>query len=266
MVAGGGTAVHSGEVALTPDVDIRRNDQADWDGFDSDWYFKHNYASMRDDDRQILERMGEFFSANVAPAGGAPRFGLDVGPGTNLYPTFAMLPFCRSITLWERSAANIAWLHRETRSFRPSWDAFWGQLNRFRRARALGGNPRGRLAQSAVVSQGSIFNLPERRWDMGTMFFVAESITSDYDEFRQATTRFVRSLKAGAPFAAAFMEDSKGYTVGEYQYPAVPVTMAHIEDCLSSVASSHEIVPITSEHPLREGYSGKMLLALGLAG
>jgi hypothetical protein len=266
MVAGGGTAVHSGGVALTPDVDIRRNDQADWDGFDSDWYFKHNYASMRDDDRQILERMGEFFSANVVPSDTA-RFGLDVGPGTNLYPTFAMLPFCKTITLWERSKANIEWLKREKSSFRPSWDAFWGQLSGFRRIRAMGGNPRGRLAHSAMVCQGSIFNLPERRWDMGTMFFVAESITSDYDEFRQATTRFVRSLKPGAPFAAAFMEDSKGYTVGEYQYPAVPVTMAHIEDCLSGVTSGKpEIVPITSEHPLREGYSGKMLLALGLAG
>lgn len=251
------------------EVDHRRNDQCDWDEFDSNWYFQHNYASVREDDRQILAMMGAFFADNAKGQG--ELYGLDVGPGANLYPALTMLPFCRSIALWERSAANVAWLQRETRSFRASWDAFWGQLTRTRRAwwgrdREATSSPRKRLAQSALLCHGSVFDLPKRNWDIGTMFFVAESITTEYAEFREATRRFVQSLKPGAPFAAAFMEKSEGYRVGSYHYPAVPVTIDDIHKCLSDITSSLRVEPISSEHHLRDGYSGRMLLALGLAG
>ncbi|GLH98977.1 hypothetical protein Pa4123_42520 [Phytohabitans aurantiacus] len=255
-------AVHSGGVAPMTDVKVRReNDQHPWDRFDSEAYFKKNYASMRDDDRQILQRMAQFFSSRLEP--GPRRYGLDVGPGTNLYPALTMLPFCESIFLWERSLPNITWLRAETEKFRPSWDAFWGQLNRFRKGRAQG-DPRLRLARSARLCRGSIFDLPVHSWDMGTMFFVAESITSDYVEFREATQAFVRSLKPGAPFVAAFMEESKGYRVGSYDFPAVPVTIDDIRECLSDVADSTVERIISDDPPLRDGYSG-MLLALGQA-
>ncbi|MEJ3745406.1 SCO2525 family SAM-dependent methyltransferase [Actinomycetes bacterium KLBMP 9797] len=241
-----------------------RNDQCEWDKFDSNWYFNHNYASVRDDDRQILAQMSQFFADHLKDT--RSQHGVDVGSGTNLYPALTMLPFCQSITLWERSAANIAWLHREIKSFRPSWDAFWRQLSRLGRSRGAAGNARKRLAASAMVCRGNIFELPVQHWDLGTMFFVAESITSDYAEFKRATRHFVQSLKAGAPFAAAFMEKSEGYLVGSYRYPAVPVTIDDIHECLSDlVDTDFSVVPIKSEHPLREGYSGTMLLALGVA-
>lgn len=239
------------------------NNRPNWDQFDSNWHFQHNFDSMRDSDRQILELTSEFFATHATRTA-APRYGLDVGPGTNLYPTLAMLRFCRSITLWEWSAANIAWLQQEIRSFRPSWDLFWARLAGSSRDR-INANARRRLGQSAVVARGSIFDLPQARWDMGTMFFVAESITSDYDEFRTATRCFIQSLKPGSPFAAAFMEESLDYWVGSDRYPAVPVTIDDIQDCLSDACSDVTITRISSESGIRASRSDAALLALGLA-
>ncbi|CAM5649016.1 hypothetical protein SANTM175S_10556 [Streptomyces antimycoticus] len=55
---------------------------------------------------------------------------------------------------------------------------------------------------------GSLFDLCSgaERWDLGTMFFVAESITTSLDEFRRGVGCFMSALNPGAPFAAAFME------------------------------------------------------------
>ena len=41
------------------------------------------------------------------------------------------------------------------------------------------------LRAKTSVRQGSIFDLPERRWDAATMFFCAESITERKDKFER---------------------------------------------------------------------------------
>ena len=56
------------------------------------------------------------------------------------------------------------------------------------------------------------------------MFFVAESITEDPEEFRAAVASFVSALKPGAPFATAFMAGSHGYPVADTCFPALPIT------------------------------------------
>jgi hypothetical protein len=251
-----------------------QGDNADypWDDFDSADYFRHNYSALRHDDRQILEAIRDFFSkadryagAAREPADERPACGLDVGSGTNLYPALAMLPFCAGVTLWEYSARNIEWLRQEIRSYSPSWDKFWERLAL---APAYQGveDPRAALAERATVHQGSVFDLPPAEWDMGTMFFVSESLTSSPDEFVVATHRFIHALRPGAPFAAAFMENSTGYDVGERRFPAVAVTPETVRHCLEEVSHNLDVQRIDSgNNPLRDGYSG-MILVLGTAG
>src|SRR5215470_5845419 len=248
-----------------------RNGNADysWDDFDSTEYFEHNYSELRPDDAQILEAVRDFF-CKVDCSGGAggglggrPTRGLDVGSGSNLYPALAMLPFCAGgLTLWEYSARNIDWLCREVGSYSKSWDLFWERLAVSPPYQGIA-DPRAALAERARVHQGSIFDLPTASWDVGTMFFVSESLTEDEIEFSRATRCFVAALRPGAPFAAAFMENSTGYDVGDRRFPAVEVTVESVRHCLEGVSGSLDISRVDiGGDPLRAGYTG-MILALG---
>lgn len=253
--------------AVMPRSDVVQNGEAPWDEFDSSWYWEHNYKTLRDDDETIICQMEDFF-AQHPPVDGAK--GIDVGPGANLYPALAMLPFCGKITLWEYSTANVRWLKEELTSYRATWDVFWRKVKqrlvKDKTASEPRGNPRDALAGRTDVVHGSIFDLPTNAYDVGTMFFVAESLTSDFDEFERATHTFVASLRRGAPFAAAFMEGSHGYQVGSCHFPAVPVTIDDVESSLKGRTHDLVLARINSENPLRDGYAGTMILALGRAG
>jgi len=238
----------------------RPNAEAEWKRFDPERYSAKNYGKLRDDDRAIIERMRDFFGGAGIPAG---AHGVDVGSGANLYPTFAMLPFCANIELREFAGPNVHWLREQIRDFDRGWDPFWRAYTGHHAYRAVG-DPRAALAQRATVIESSIFDLPEARWDVGTMFFVACSLSTEMDEFEQAVACFVRSLKAGAPFAAAFMENSGGYFVNDVWFPAVRVGRQEIEDSLASVAYNVRLKRISTRQPLRDDYNG-MLLALGRA-
>src|SRR5580692_8793719 len=68
------------------------NADAPWDVFSSDGYFRHNYQSLWDEDREIISRVGAFF-ASVFSDRCPVRRAIDVGSGTNLYPALLMLPW-----------------------------------------------------------------------------------------------------------------------------------------------------------------------------
>jgi NNMT/PNMT/TEMT family len=235
-----------------------------WDDFDSNWYLEHNYRDLRDDDRQIIELIGEFFSGSPE---GPWLHGIDVGTGTNLYPMLAMLPLCDKVDLYEHSASNVGWLREEVKSYGPSWDTFWNALSESRPALYKKvGDPRTAAKEQARVTKKNIFDLAKSKWDVGTMFFVAESITAKAAEFRNATHAFVRSLRSGALFATAFMKESQGYWVGRHHFPALAVDEEDIANCLHNVASGVKIssIDIPISNPLRDGYKG-MIVATGTA-
>ncbi|MGK5679755.1 SCO2525 family SAM-dependent methyltransferase [Actinoplanes sp. URMC 104] len=255
---------------LTPDG------QVDWDAFAAHDYWKANYAFMRADDRLFLEMVRDFFGAEASstPAGS----GVDVGSGANLYPAMSMLPLADEITLWEYGAQNCAWLREQLPHYSTYWDRYWQTLREHKAYEALGSRDvRRRLARAATVHQASLFDLPEQQFDVGTMFFVAESITSDEGEFRRAVASFMEALKPGAPFAAAFMRNSTGYVVKDHKFPAVKVDEDGIAECLRAFASDLRVHTVDTrgrsidaqdrsegapEKQLRDGYEG-MILALG---
>jgi NNMT/PNMT/TEMT family protein len=233
------------------------NGDFDWDSFDSNWYRDHNYRSLRDDDQQIIEIVRDYFSA----AGVTHARGVDVGSGANLYPALAMLPFCRRLDLREVSASNVAWLKGQLDAFDGCWDAFWSIFQEEPEYAALS-DPRATLAAITVVEQASVFDLPIAEWDLGTMFFVACSISTDLREFHRAVHCFTRSLKPDSPFATAFMEKSEGYFVGDIWFPAVAIEAQDVVDALAPVAYDVRVDRIHTGTPLRDGYGG-MLLATG---
>ncbi|GAA2725959.1 SCO2525 family SAM-dependent methyltransferase [Actinocorallia aurantiaca] len=238
-----------------------RNSNFDWNEFNPESYLEHNYAEARKDDIRFVSTIGDFFLGRL---GGSDALrGVDVGTGTNLYPALAMLPFCRDITLIERSEANLKWLEREVLDYSRVWDPFWRELAAKERYPEVA-DPAGALRTKAVVESGSIFTLPRNKWEIGTMFFVAESISADVEEFREGLRCFIGSLVPGAPFAAGFMEQSQGYKVDGRLFPAVSITDEDIRKCLKGLVEDDLQFTFESvgDHPLRHGYTG-MILACG---
>jgi hypothetical protein len=242
----------------------RRNREIDWDTFDPHAYAEHNYRHLRDDDRQIVALMRDFFARAALPP---DALGLDVGSGTNLYPALAMLPFCGHVDLIEYSAPNIQWLagrRRRHARFDRSWDPYWRLFGEhpvyspYVRVH----NPLAEFRRKASVRQGSVFDLERRAWDIGTMFFVACSLSADSREFYHAVRCFLEALKPGAPFAAAFMTGSAGYEINGRRFPAVPVDEQMIKTAVHELAPACDISPIISD--LRPGVG--MVLATGFQG
>src|SRR5262249_53460844 len=151
---------------------------------------------------------------------------IDIGTGPNLFPLFAALPVAKRLTVWEYAQSNIDWMRRELAGgvLRGPWTHFWEV--------AGGGattNPIAALSAQTDIVQGSIFDLPARRWDAATMFFCAESITEQQQEFERACAAYAQCVRPGGVLAAAFLAGSRGYRVAEVDYPAVSVTPTTLE-------------------------------------
>jgi SAM-dependent methyltransferase len=240
---------------------VHCNGDYDWDNFGAQKYYEHNYQKMRDDDAEMLGLVREWFAT---AASGGHRKGVDVGSGANLYPALAMLRHCRKITLCDYSKENVAWLRRTIARLPESWAPFWEVLapgsgdEGFAWAREI-------LRQQCTVRRRSIFRLPNSRWDIGTMFFVAESLSEDHHEFERALGSFFRALRPGAVFAAAFMESSEGYEVEDVEYPAVWIDKGQLEASIRAFAQVRhcEVRRVDiNPSPVRAGYTG-YLVALG---
>jgi hypothetical protein len=238
-----------------------------WDEFEPVEYATHNYGFLREEDHELLKLIRDYFT----DVGTDKRYrhGIDLGAGPNLYPSLAMLPFCDTISLRERGKKNRRWLRQQItgpNGYDKPWELFWDVLAPIRPYGRIK-DPRAALRASARPQYCDVFRFQQQRsWGIGTMFFVAESITTQWGEFQKATRQFVRALRIGAPFAAAFMRNSDGYTVGNHRFPAVAVDEGKIEQTLTGFAEVDEIIRIqvNDKAPLRKGYKG-MVLALGRA-
>ncbi|GAB2587388.1 hypothetical protein Aab01nite_50240 [Paractinoplanes abujensis] len=244
---------------LAPVMTHVGNADVNWDEFDPEQYFVHNYAILRRDDARIIEIVASFFARTVR--GRKLGDAVDVGTGPNLYPAMLMLPFAGRVILLDRGRPSREWLNQALRQPQSSWDLFWHAIADGRPEYATIARPMAVLADRAVVAKGNLFSLQPDQFDLGTMFFGAESVTTRNDEFRRATQQFVGSLKRGAPFAAAFMRESNGYLVNGTSYPACPVTERDVEQALAPVSRQLNL-DVVGDNSLREGYGG-MIVATG---
>ncbi|GAA4918057.1 NNMT/PNMT/TEMT family protein [Stackebrandtia albiflava] len=235
-----------------------RNRDYDWDGFNSQWYKQHNYDELRKDDQQILEIVRDHFAAES----GRGLRGIDVGAGANLYPALAMLPYCDRVVLYERSAANRRWLTGQLTAPDESWRLFWDVLAERSPYGELDG-VRALLPRRLSVVPGDVLTVTEvAEYDMATMFFVAESISTELREFSTAVERFLGLIKPGGRFAAAFMKESAGYRVDETLYPAVAISETDVRQQFPADQVTVDIHPIELVDPFRKGYGG-MIVATG---
>lgn len=250
-----------------------RNAEAPWGEFSPDDYWRDNYATMLPVDQEIIRRVGSFFIHAFAGRGRAKR-AIDVGSGTNLYPALLMLPWTEQILLSDHSASNVRWLRRRVADDETpwTWEPFWRVMHPLEGYNRIS-EPRQHLRKACLGKPGhggierhSVFDLPRAQWQLGTMFFVAESITEDPQEFRAAIDGFVGALEPGAPFAAAFMAGSDGYPVAGTPFPALRITLDDVKRPFTELGASEFSVELTqTPHLVREGYDG-MIVATGVVG
>lgn len=241
-----------------------KNADVAWDAFDPIAYVDHNYRDLQAEDAEILHIIRDHFGDHFRRKDTGPVRGVDVGAGANLYPALSMMPWCGEVSLVEHSTANVEYLKGQVASYGENWDQFWGALCEHEAYRSLGFDPRVRFREVVKVEQGDIFGL-ERfggPWSVGTMFFVAESMTGSPQEFAQGVACFMRALAPGAPFASAFMEHSMGYHVGDRFFPACDVGESEVRASLEPFVGDFKVQRLKSAAGVRDGYSG-MILAYG---
>jgi hypothetical protein len=251
---------------------VLHNADAPWNKFSSHDYWRQNYHDLQAEDQEIIQLVSHFFIRAFTGRPAASR-GVDVGSGTNLYPALLMLPWTDQILLTDFSERNVHWLREQFADDGPawSWRPFWQELQGAERYNQIG-EPRKQLREACVdesgcarIEQHSVFNLPKAQWELGTMFFVAESITQDPEEFRSAIECFVDALRPGAPFATAFMAGSEGYPVAGTVFPALPVTTDDVRRHFTALnVSELSVQQLRTKDRVRDGYHG-MIVATGFA-
>ncbi|MGP2437060.1 SCO2525 family SAM-dependent methyltransferase [Streptomyces sp. JW3] len=238
-----------------------RNADAPWSKFDPEAYVDVNYRTPLDVDLLILRAMRDHFSRCFRGAVPQSVQGVDVGAGANMYPALAMLPWCEKIVLLEYAQPNVEYLERQTAEggLDSTWDAFWKVLRENPAYHDV--DPAGRVADIVRVERRNLFDLDgQQRYDLGTMFFVADSMSECPEEFRRGVRCFLNTLSPGAPFAAAFMKESVGYQVGDQHFPAYRVNEERARDSLAEFTDELEIHDL--HQVVRKGHEG-MLLVLG---
>ena len=242
-----------------------RNDAVQWSNFDADDYWKINYASVLPEDAEIIQCASKFL---IEACGDAARLkrAVDVGAGTNLYPALLMLPWAEHVVFTEYASPNIDWLSSNLADTPGQWrwQPFWDLVAGLPCYRTIE-DPRRVLAAAHEVQTLSIFDLPRRTWDLGSMFFVADGMTTDEAEFEAAVRTFLDALRPGSPFVMAFMEGSTGYDVHGRRFPSVRVTPRSLDALLAELPVTGTSVLRTdnSVKRLRPGYDA-MLLVTGL--
>jgi hypothetical protein len=259
--------------SMPDDAVLVRNADAPWNKFSSGDYWRDNYSELQAEDQEIIRLVSHFFIDAFAD-GPPARRGIDVGSGPNLYPALLMLPWTKQLLLTDFSASNVRWLRHQLADDGPAWawQPFWLELCDAEGYQRIA-EPRKQLREAcfgqagyAGIERNSIFALPEARWDVGTMFFVAESITQDPEEFGAALTSFIRALTPGAPFATAFMAGSKGYPVASTDFPALPITPDDLESRFTELdVDGLNVELLRTSHRVRDGYEA-MIVATGYVG
>lgn len=233
--------VHNGDVA--------------WDGFDTGGYVADNYATLHDFDRQIITTLSPYYRA-LRP--GSLASSLDIGTGPNVYPLMLAAAASRRLEALDYSASNVAYLRGICRDGAdPSWHPFW-QL--CRQLNAILPTDLDDLLQRLTVRQGDAFDLPSLGYDLVSMFFVAESVTGDRDEFEELCRRFARAAVTGGHLVAAFMAGMPDYALGGETLPAFPLDERTLRAVLQPITRDLCVWRLPADPSLPYEHDGVLLV------
>jgi hypothetical protein len=218
---------------VEPDKLPITNADTDWGRFGSGYFAQYGDAVIGPDRGLARSAIGCLDTLGI-PLGSLDR-GFDIGVGGVARGPALIAPFVRDggridwIDL--EGTPQLEYTRRTIAAGREGDLAIWaqhqGDMGRFnpnwadavRRACLLG---------EAVA--GSVFNLPQNTYDIGGMWFVAESITEDPEEHRAALRRFFGSVKIGGVALVASMYGSTGWDSAGVPLPAVPIDARTVVD------------------------------------
>lgn len=232
-----------------------RNADVRWDEFDTPGYVADNYESLHDLDRQIITELSPYYAA--LPPGGLATT-LDVGTGPNIYPLMLAAAASRRPGCVEPSAANRAYLNRLCeRGPDACWLEFW------RLCRELNPGLPDDLAQvlsGIAVRRGDAFTLPRARYDLVSMFFVAESVTGVREEFEEICRRFAAAAAPGGHLVAAFMAGMPSYELGGEVLPSHPIDEDALTGALRGLVEELDVRRLPPDPTLPYEHDGVLLL------
>lgn len=149
-----------------------------WNKFDPYAYIRDNYATIHDEDREIIHRLVQFY-ASV----GKLELALDVGTGSNLYPIMLLLPYVQKVYCVEYSQKNVHYLKDQLHSLDKNWYAFWELIKNDSPEHQI--DLLKNLKKKLLIRQGDMYDLSNNTYDIASMFFCAESITVGMNNFKR---------------------------------------------------------------------------------
>ncbi len=247
-----GTGIHL-PAATCPAV--RHNRDVAWDSFDTGSYVADNYATLHDFDRRIISELSDYYRA--LPCGGLER-SVDVGTGPNLYPLMLVAAASQHLEVLERSAANAAYLRRAClQGAGVNWTAFWQLCRQLNPALPADLD---HVLRHVTVRSGDALELPVKRYDLVSMFFMAESVTGDRGEFEQFCHSFTRAAVPGGHLVAAFMAGMPEYELGGQVLPSYALDKSTLEAVMDPVAQDLRVWQLPADPTLPYRHEGVLLL------
>lgn len=231
------------------------NRDVDWHTFATDNYLADNYTSLHRLDREIIRALSPYYRA-LAP--GSLASALDVGTGPNLYPLMLAASASRQLHALEHSATNVAYLKRACRDGAdPNWTPFWQLCRQLDPALPCDLD---QVLARLTVHHGNAFDLPTAQHDLVSMFFMAESVTGDRQEFQQLSHRFAAAAAPEGHLIAAYMAGMPQYELAGQTLPSFPLDQHTLETVMQPVTEQLRVWQLPADPTLPYQHEGVLLL------
>lgn len=237
---------------------LLHNSDVVWDRFDTAGYLADNYAVLHDFDRRIITALSPYYRALAA---GSLASSLDIGTGPNLYPLMLAGAASRRLVALDHSASNVAYLERVSREGAdPGWEPFWQLCRQLNDAQP---DDLDDVLQRLTVRQGNALDLPPLNHDLVSMFFLAESVTGERDEFEELCRRFAQAAAPGGHLVAAFMAGMPHYHLGGETLPAFPLDERTLTAVMRPLTQDLHVRRLPADPTLPYEHDGVLLLTAG---
>lgn len=234
------------------------NDDVDWNTWPVETYLDENYRILHPADAAVIHHHSRFFRR--LPDDGID-LSIEVGAGPNLYPLLLQAAACRRIHALDRSTAGLQYL---TRQIQDGPDPHWTPF--YRRCReqnpALPATIATALSRVDVVP-GDARRLPEGRYGLASMHFVAETMSEEPEQFLEHCAIFCRTVRPGGHLIAAFMENLGRYELGggSSTWPGLKVDSDMVEAAFAPHTEELRVERIDEDPSLPDyGYTGMVMV------